>query len=129
MSQEDTRSEFKNQCASLIDTLISITGRGSLKWVVSNYSPRDLDPSARILESYSAEAQSTTFYVYKRAAFSPQRGTTLENVFEFITKPSQAPTRAPYIPTVDELILIAAKNAIQSQSNDISRITEDLSRA
>jgi hypothetical protein len=104
-------------------------------WSPSTYSPKDLEPFARVVECYSATLGNTTLYVYKRIGYPEQRsllfstaGPVSESVLEWKSAESSPPARAPYVPVTDELLLIVSKKALQMQSADVSRIAETLSR-
>jgi hypothetical protein len=135
MSKEEALSKLKKQVSGLVETLIISTNAGSLSWLPSTYSPRDLEPFARVVECYSATKDNTTFFIYKRISYPEQQRSLFssaapvsENILEWKAGETGLPFRAPYVPITDELLLIVSKKALLMQSDDVSRIAETLSR-
>ena len=123
---------YKKAVEEMIESLIGVTSNGGLKWEPSRYVPQDMSPFARILECYEAKSGSTAFYIYKRLIYPEQRPLALnpvpssENVIEAQIEGGAVPIRYPYVPLVDELILLVSKRVLTAQAAALPNVLAEI---
>ncbi len=132
-TNEKINIDIKGIVANLVNTLIDATGKGSIPWKLSAYRPKNLEPLTRIMECYEGEWGNTKYYIYKSIREPQQRGllnppSPTENILELQPAKAVEPFRVPYVPKTDELILAAARKALEEQNSELSKLLKELTK-